>query len=168
MKSEEKEPKVIQMFNFDKLLNSSESSQSEDEDPDQKFRSAIVFNNGPILDYPRKDSNISADVDYTPKNGTIVNIKNHASSKNLLEVPIYHNDGQSTHVSSRESCHCMENSETISHKQLRSEIYPNEQISSKDSNESESLRSPSLESAQSANTIDTPLKKRNFNNGNLI
>jgi hypothetical protein len=148
MKTEEKEAKVIQMFNFDKLLNSSESSQSEDEDPNQKFKSAIVFNNGPILDCPRKDSNISADVDFSPKNaGPIVNIKNHSSSKNLLEVPSYHNDGQSTHVSSRASCHDIERSETNSQKQLRSEMGPIEKIITKDSVESESLRSPSLESA---------------------
>lgn len=100
------------MFDLEKLLNSDNDSQSEDEDPNAKFKSAIVFGALPALEFEQVDDCLGL----SPKNLSKKNSRNH-SSRNLANI-IYHNDGQSTHVSSRESCVDADQHDTVSPKQL--------------------------------------------------
>jgi hypothetical protein len=137
------------------LLESSASQHSEEEDPNLKFKSAIVFGALPILEFDQESDNGSAYGDATKR------ISRNSSSHNLSKA--YHNDGQSTHVSSRESCALVDHIDDHSQKPHRLESKGQEQAADKDT---VSIRSPSLGSNLSVNSLDTSIKKRQ--NYNLI
>ena len=80
---------TIGVFDIDELLDSSKSSSSEDEDPDMKFKSGFVMSS-----FPKLEINFAAD------NIEVSTNMDSASRK----VSMTHDDGQSTHVSSRASC----------------------------------------------------------------
>ena len=151
----EKAGKQIEIFDIDDLLESTVSQHSEEEDPNIKFKSAIVFGALPKLDFEEESDNGS-----TYAKGT-KQISRNSSSVNLSKA--YHNDGQSTHVSSRESCAPVDHIDQHSEKPHRMDLKGQEQAVEKDT---ASIRSPSLGSNLSVNSVDTSIKKRQ--NYNLI
>lgn len=138
------------------MLESSVSEHSEPEDPNLKFKSAIVFGVLPKLDFDQESDNGSI---YEKQSKPI----SRNSSSTILHK-VYHNDGQSTHVSSGESCVCPDHHEMLSQNPHRIDTKGQEPINEKDT---ASIRSPSLGSNLSLNSVDTSIKKRK-NNFNLI
>jgi hypothetical protein len=144
------------------LLESSASDESETEEPTLKYKSSINFGQISKLDFEQDSEKGSKH--YSPYKQS-----ENPSKRSNKNLPAYHDDGQSTHVSSRESCIGMEYCENFSHDKLRSEIIHKENNSAPEkTHEMASLRSTSLESAKSLHSFDTPIGARNCNNYNLI